>query len=212
MAVRHPAKYSDQLLPVIAEMLSGSDLILDPFGGTGEKLHGIRPDAICLDLEPEWARVGCDLVGNALHLPFADGTFDAVATSPVYGNRMSDSFIDGQPDKKYDRNTYTHKLGRKLHPMNSGAMNWGEKYRQFHWWAWKEVKRVVKPDGIFVLNIKDHYRKFKRIYATDWHIEALETIGFIEVSRRDIACTGNRQGQNGDARIEYESVIKLHRP
>ena len=33
--INHPAKYSDVLLPIFADLLEDSKLILDPFGGSG---------------------------------------------------------------------------------------------------------------------------------------------------------------------------------
>lgn len=89
---RHPAKYSDVLLPVFIKALEGHERILDPFAGTG-KLRLIRPDAFLLEIEPEWAEISGATVGDALAMPWDDGTFDAVCTSPTYGNRMADHFI-----------------------------------------------------------------------------------------------------------------------
>ena len=111
--MNHPAKYSDILLPVFRGMLSGCKDILDPFAGTG-KLRLVFPDCTLLEIEPEWASISGAIVGDATKMPFADCTFDAICTSPTYGNRMADSFIDHQIEKQYKRNTYTHQLGRKL--------------------------------------------------------------------------------------------------
>ena len=33
--IRHPARYSDALLPVMAPYLANGMLVLDPFGGVG---------------------------------------------------------------------------------------------------------------------------------------------------------------------------------
>ena len=52
--MNHPAKYSDALLPHFATWLCGYARLLDPFAGTG-KLRTIRPDAVLLEIEPEWA-------------------------------------------------------------------------------------------------------------------------------------------------------------
>lgn len=82
----------------------------------------------------EWAARWLDgarrnIVGDALRLPFRDATFDVVATSPTYGNRMADHH-EARDDS--DRGTYRHRLSRPLHPSNSGAMQWGEEYRSIH--------------------------------------------------------------------------------
>lgn len=202
---RHPAKYSDALLPVMLDMLSGCDLVLDPFAGTG-KIKRIVPNAVLVEIEPEWARIGGAVCGNALCLPFASGTFDAICTSPTYGNRMADHH-NARDDSQ--RNTYTHAIGRKLHGQNSGAMQWGDEYRDFHVQSWKEAYRVLKPDGIFVLNIADHIRKGKQQLVTDWHISALWYCGFTKIEHRTIRAPGQRMGANGSVRVGYESVIKF---
>jgi DNA modification methylase len=171
--MRHPAKYSDVLLPIFEEMLLGCKEILDPFAGTG-KLKSIFPNATLLEIEPEWACLSGAIVGDATNMPFINESFDAICTSPTYGNRMADSFIDHQSEKKYTRNTYTHSIGRKLSANNSGAMQWGDKYRGLHRKAWVECFRVLKPGGKFVLNISNHIRKGQELFATEWHIEELE--------------------------------------
>jgi SAM-dependent methyltransferase len=209
--LKHPAKYSDVLLPVFKEMLSGCEKILDPFAGTG-KLRLVFPDCTLLEIEPEWAAMSSGaIVGDATNMPFADCSFDAICTSPTYGNRMADSFIDHQTEKQYKRNTYTHVLGRKLSANNSGAMQWGERYREFHLKAWAECSRVLKPKGLFCLNISNHIRKGKEQYVTEWHIEALVNIGFSVLEHRKIKTRRNRMGRNGNVRVQHESVVLLRK-
>jgi SAM-dependent methyltransferase len=92
--VKHPAKYADVLLPVMAEWLQGCERVLDPFGGVG-KLVQIAPNAYLNELEPEWAQQ-CYMgsrrttIADARKLPYPDAVFDAVCTSPTWGNRMAD--------------------------------------------------------------------------------------------------------------------------
>lgn len=209
---RHPARYTDALLPVFARMAAGCCRILDPMAGTG-KIFSLRTRGFAdaeiraIEIEPEWAAYHPETqIGNALALPFSNGYFDCVIVSPTYANRMADHHEAKDASR---RNTYRHALGRALHPDNSGAMQWGEQYRAFHTAAWGEVYRVLS--GVFVLNIKDHIRKGDRTRVTDWHIEALTSIGFTILEHERIDCPGNRFGANGDARIEYESVIKFEK-
>lgn len=88
--VKHPARFSRELLPVFEKELAGFDRVLDPMGGTGERIHEIRPDVIVNEIEYEWAFSRPAINGDALHLPFADGTFDAGVCSPTYANRFKD--------------------------------------------------------------------------------------------------------------------------
>jgi hypothetical protein len=88
-------------------------------------------------------------------------------------------------------------------------MQWGAEYRMFHVAAWTEARRVLEPGGVFVLNIKDHIRGGVRQHVTDWHIEALEGQGFRWTDHVKIDCPGMRFGRNGNARVDYESVIRF---
>ena len=204
----HPATYPKAVLDVIDELLGPARLILDPFAGVGG-IHALRPHRVTIgvELEAEWAAMSLfTIVGDATRLPFADYQFDAVATSPTYGNRLADGY-DGRDGSR--RFTYRLALGRELSPGNSGALQWGDAYRVFHRCAWDEARRVLKPDGRFILNVKDHIRGGKRQHVTEWHLDALTTIGFRLVTQREVPVPGIRVGRNADARIGFETVARL---
>jgi SAM-dependent methyltransferase len=202
--VSHPARYSTNLIPIFADILDGYDHVLDPFAGTG-RIHELPMHTVGVEIEPEWAALHPDTVeGSALDLPWEDAEFDAVCTSPTYGNRLADSHNASDPER---RRSYTHDLGRKLSADNSGAMQWGDEYREFHETAWAEAVRVLRHGGRFVLNIKDHIRGGQRQYVTDWHVGVLRDLGLRYAFALTVDTRHLRQGDNAEARVEGEQVI-----
>lgn len=209
--VAHPAVFSDSILPVLASLLDPSHVrVLDPFAGVG-RIHelrtlldwNVRTEGV--ELEKEWADLHPDThVGNALALEYSDGSFDAVVTSPTYGNRLADNHTakDGSV-----RRSYTHDLGRQLSVDNSGEMQWGPKYRDFHRAAWIEAKRVLRPQGRLVLNISDHIRQKQRQYVSSWHTETLVAMGFALVDATRVITPRLRSGANSTARVSSELVL-----
>lgn len=205
---KHPAKYTDALMSAFVKMSHGCNKILDPFGGTGKVflLNRWYPNVEiqAVEIEPEWAAINPRTThGNALALPWQDNYFDAVCTSPTYGNRMADKdFRDTSITK-----TYSAFIGKPLHPDNSGQMQWGREYKEFHVKAWQEASRVLCPSGKFILNIKNHIRDGVEQLVTEWHIETLLSLGYELVEHKKINTPSMRFGRNGEKRIEYESVI-----
>lgn len=207
---KHPAKYTDCLLPIFSKYLEGAHLVLDPFAGTG-KLRKVIPHAVLLEIEPEWAMMNGAIIADSQYMPLRSNVFDAVCTSPTYGNRMADHFVDHQSHKNYVRNTYRHYLGRELNTNNSGRMQWGDKYKKLHVAVWKECKRVLKKKGLFILNVSDHIRAGKRIRVSDWHIDVLKDIGFKLIKTIEVETPRQRMGKNSKLRVGYEYVFILRK-
>lgn len=204
MTVKHPAPFSAVLLPLLADATDGCQRILDPFAGTG-RIHELPSYTVGVELEPEWAEMRSGtIVANALALPFISESFDAICTSPCYGNRFADHHEarDGSI-----RRSYTHDLGRKLHPDNAGAMQWGDAYRAFHVAAWAEAFRVLRPGGRFVLNISDHVRAKERVRVSAWHMTALALLGLEIVDATEVSTRRYRRGENAQARMAHEYVV-----
>jgi tRNA G10 N-methylase Trm11 len=179
--------------------------VLDPFAGTGG-IHKLSArQTVGVELEPEWANQHPNtIIGNALNLPFPDASFDAIATSPTYGNRMADHH---DAKEGSTRHTYKHTLGRNLTDTNSGAMQWGNTYRQFHRKAWAEAIRVLKPGGRLVLNISDHIRKGQPQGVNLWHVAALCELGLTFHEAVPIETKRQRHGANAHLRVGNEWII-----
>jgi tRNA G10 N-methylase Trm11 len=203
---QHPARFSDDVLECICTYLRAGSRVLDPFAGTGKlaRIDGI--EAMCVELEPEWAT---DIVGNALHLPLADETFHTIATSPCYGNRMADHHNAKDASR---RHTYRHDLGRMPSKGSAAVLQWGDDYRNLHIEAWLEAVRVLRADGRFVLNIKDHIRGGIHQHVSDWHLRTLLALGLRFVTAERIGTPGQRHGANSGLLVGYESLLVLEKP
>lgn len=104
----HPAKFSKAILNRLREMLVaehsrvGLVKALDPFAGIG-LVHDLAQQGIetyGVELQPEWSATHADTIcGSVLELSsmFPANTFDAIVTSPTYGNRMADHHQAADP-------------------------------------------------------------------------------------------------------------------
>lgn len=212
VAPEHPAQFSDDILNVIAVYVAGLDRILDPFAGVGgvhrlRGLAGVR-ETIGIELEPEWAAKHPDTIsGDALDMVGLVGlnSVDAVVTSPAYGNRMADHH-DAQDDSV--RLTYTHVLGRKLTAGNTGAMQWGDDYRDLHRAVWSECAHVLKPGGLLILNVKDHVRGDRQQQVAAFHTDYLCRVLQLElIAEESIVTRGVMAGANANVRVPFERVF-----
>lgn len=210
--IHHPARYSDNLIPKFAEILGvmfhdEAVDVLDPFGGTG-RIHELDQwghNTCAVEIEPEWANLHeRTFLGSALDLPWVEPEWDAIVTSPTYGNRLADSHNASDAD---ERRSYTHDLGRKLHADNSGAMQWGDRYRQFHVKAWTEALRVLKRNGLFILNIKDHIRNGRRQHVAGWHVTTLCRMGLTLLEHHEMSTKNLAVGANATERLNEQIYV-----
>jgi hypothetical protein len=217
--VSHPAVYSSALLPIFVKILrehfeDGPVRVLDPFAGVG-RIHELatmdsRFETVGVEIEKEWADLHPRTIkGNTLTVRrrFDDESFDAIVVSPTWGNRMADSH---NPKDASLRRSYKFDIGRDLHSDNSGQLQWGShntKYQRFHVRAWKQVLHLLKQDGLFLLNCKDHIRAGKRQPVTRWHIDTLKALGCVVLEEITVATPGMRFGANRDKRLEEYVVV-----
>lgn len=219
----HPAKFSESIIDRIGRYLDSigfEGAILDPFAGVG-RVHLLADSphprvTFGVELEPEWAaHHPRTIVGDVMRLRelgFNPGEMDAIVTSPVYGNRMSDDHTPSPSDTSR-RNTYKHTLGRDLTEGSAAVLQWGPsarkrtEYQDFHRAAWQVVVEALAVDGLFVLNISDHIRGGKRMRVTAWHKATLAKLGIEWVDEIRVDTPRQKMGANGDVRVEYESIL-----
>lgn len=187
--------------------------LLDPFAGTGlvhtvaDRLH---VDSIGVEIEPEWADLHARTLCADSRTITRDlvGEFDAIVTSPTYGNRMADHH---NATDLSDRGTYKHRLGRELAAGNSGAMHWGDEYRQLHETVYSICTALLSPGGTFVVNVKDHVKDGRRVPVAAWHLSTLLALGLSFVDDASIPSKGlgGAVGDNAADRIGVEHIYIL---
>jgi len=215
LLLTHPAKFSPPILGAIERALvprSNADaLILDPFAGIGG-VHALPWRTIGVEIEPEWASQHRDTVhGDSTKLTqrFLPESFDAVVTSPAYGNRMADSYA-GDP-KGTKRFTYRIALGRPLSENSGAGLQWGDEYRRLHQAVWVEVREVLRSDGWLVVNLSNHIRKGVEQPVIEWHLSFLFELGFLLDEVIAVPTQRMKFGANSDSRAATEKVLVLRR-
>lgn len=225
----HPAPFMPAMidrahLELVAEMeRTGVKhlTVLDPFAGIGG-VHALSEvdypkngtvRTFGIELEPEWAKAHvATRVGNALHIDKYEWCrdFDAVVSSPCYGNRMADSH-DAKDDSQ--RITYRHRLGRPLTEGSAGAMQWGHQYRVFH----EQVIRLLvvhalKPGALVMWNVKNHVRNGRVQKVVEWHLNTWLMQGCTIEWVWPCQTKGMGFGANADARVPNEMMLCLRTP
>lgn len=209
---KHPARYSRGMLKIFAQYMEDGWRVLDPMAGTGKagrlKHFGKQITVVCNELEPEWAleeSVDVWHHTDAAHMEWAsDSEFDAIVTSVTYGNRMADKYTDHTK-----RLTYTAFLGRALHPANTGGMQWGAAYRAKHLEIYLECLRVLRPGGLFLLNVSDHIRDGRVMPVAAWHRDTLVSLDMTLSDTVALETPRARYGKNYDKRVGCEFIFAL---
>jgi SAM-dependent methyltransferase len=218
--VVHPAKFSFSILEVLREVLDverasqpfGLLTVLDPLAGVGS-IHQLATNLICttgVEIEKEWADQHVDTMqGDATNLMFDSGYFDAVVTSPSYGNRMADHH-NARDDSR--RLTYKHSLGRDLSENSGAGLQWGGPYRDLHERILTEMIRVTRPGGIVVVNISNHIRKGVEEPVSQWWLASMILMGLHFEKAIPVVTPRMRFGENHQARVDTEWVFVTRRP
>ena len=215
-APKHPAPFSPTILAelrsVVDQLAPQFDRlpvrILDPMAGIGT-IHRLQsPFTITttgLEIEPEWAAQHPDtLEGDATDMPFGKECFEMIVTSPPYGNRMADQFVSKDGTKRI---TYYHFLGRRLHENSSAGMQFGPEYCKTMRDILVECKRVLVPDGVFVLNISDFIRAGKVVPVVQFYLNEMVRLKYKVIMDRSVPTPRMRYGTNHRVRVESERVI-----
>lgn len=222
MSRPHPATYSDAILPVLAEHLQGTGNVLDPMGGSGKlaviKSLGYSGSVVINELEPEWKNgyaVDAWHFGDAAAMTWAgDQSFEAICTSPVYGNRMGDKTLGWTPGTR--RITYDRFLGHAPSPGSTIYLQWdrksGDAYRAAHVKIYQECLRVLQQGGTLLLNISDHIRGRQRQAVAAWHRDALFSLGLQLRSEIAVQTPRMRYGKHYELRVESEQVFVFRKP
>lgn len=121
------------------------------------------------------------------------------------------------------RHTYKHALGSPLSVGSAAGLQWadgprGDPYRRLHVEAWAEVWRVLRPYGLFLLNVSNHVRDDREQRVVEWHLGhllglagdggrlrwRLDGIMPIETPRLG-------HGANGQTRVDHEFLLALRK-
>lgn len=226
VVAKHPAPFTDVIIERFAWIINNYMMagdrsrvrVLDPFAGVGtihrlnemvRNLDGAsrKVETVGIELEPKWAIADARTrVGSALDLPFKARAFDLIMTSPCYGNRMADhhNAKDGS-----ERITYRHYYGEDLTDGSAAMMQWGQEYRDFHAAAWKEALRVLRPSGLFVVNISNHIRKGYEVPVVEWHMQTLLELGLYIEHVDAVETPRMRRGENHELRVTHEHILVL---
>jgi len=210
---RHNAKFSAPILSAIIHELPTRGLILDPMGGVGTLAREWGRHVITGELEWEWVKQAPrPCVQQDVHaLPYRNGSIACVVTSPTYGNRMADHHNARDTSKRNGYAFWLREVGVEPHPNNSGVLGFNKAYKLFHLYAYREIRRVLEPNGLFLLNISNFIKRKREVDAVKWHAMACHALGFKEVGRQYIETPRLRFGENHDARVEHEVLLVMSR-
>lgn len=194
---QHQGKANIYMLYRLLEYMPAGSLVIDPMAGTGSALvytEYIYP-VICGELEPHWAKQ-CEVNRQTItvrnlfsasapalccqwdagRLPLAAKSIAAVITSPPYWDMLSNWHItskniqaDGHPE---------FGMAYGIDGRNIGNIHIYEDYLRAMFAVYRESHRVLKPDGLLALILKDRVHKGQRITICQDAITLCTALGF----------------------------------
>jgi len=212
----HHTRYNKAVIDAIVARIGESKRILDPMAGTFERIRELEKKELGwhqvygIELEEEWVSSYPHprfQQGDARDMPFGDEFFDCIVVSPSYGNRDSDR--TGEWWDNADRKTYAAALGRNVSAESLCVPFESDAYKRGHVLAWAECVRVLKVDGLFVINLKNHVKAGVIVPVSQWHRNVLrDTLRMTEIDDTSVPVSGRHSGAN--AAVRAESVEKVY--
>jgi hypothetical protein len=211
----HPAKWSNDILAVIAPILRDWQLpVHDPFAGTGDRLaklcDQLGVEFTGTEIEPEFARDQRVRSGDSTEPDTYPQAPYCVVTSPAYPNGMSDHFKAGDHSRRHTyRQALAQILGhdRPLHQNNMGryGVRYGDKQLAQHY---ELARRCVQwwPDRVIV-NVSDFITAGEVCPVVKAWTEMLEAHRY-EITRTiEVPTPRQRHGANSELRVDHETVL-----
>jgi hypothetical protein len=234
---KHPARFSDPIMPVLAKFVEPGWTVVDRFAGTG-RVHELRDlvpgvHTFAVEIEFEWAAMHPSTwCGDAFEMT-GENRYDAEVTSVTYGNRFADShnaqercrackgtgwipIASGAPAEPCEKceGTGTRNHHRRSYTHNLGRPLTRGSSGSMHWGQDYRAFHTKWLESSFtlvrrrlVLNVSDHIRDKKRQPVVRWFRNTAREVGFTLVAERSIETKRLRDGANRESRVKYEKVL-----
>ena len=89
--------------------------------------------------------------------------------------------------------------------------NGGNKYREKHKEIYVECYRILKENGVMIVNISNHIRKGQIVNVVEWHKQTLISLGLKFIDEIKIETPRMKYGENGKKRVEFESILVFNK-
>jgi tRNA G10 N-methylase Trm11 len=144
--------------------------------------------------------------GNRMADSYA-GDFKPCPDCPTHTGGLVDAWCicktcNGTGTFSSRRHTYRIALGRELTDGSAAGMQWhegpaGDDYRKTMARVLREIRRVLMPGGLFLLNVKNHIRDGKEQLVCQWYEEECQrALSFNLVEWHEVSTPSMRHGEN----------------